>query len=273
MAYACSLNQITPKVINRSAPKLTSPRDGCLWRKSRAKTGAALLPRCPAKRSVLQICAADQSENSKAGGLFGGFKRLIQDLGTSAARLTEGDQISNELAFITQGSEWNVALSVYEREPTTPLSQSKAGKCTRVNLGLRCSFMPPDEGYFPYRGEACVSSSRYFQGGKGAYWIEDDEGQFFKFTLNVSEDVSVGGAGADGRELVLIPKGQVYFNAKMKPTYASDESRSNDVIRSMELVDGVATIKQDVKANFLGQDYSGIMAEYIVIGTFSGQVA
>jgi hypothetical protein len=34
-------------------------------------------------------------------------------------------------------------------------------------------------------------------------------------------------------------------------------------------VDGVATVKQDVKASFMGQDYSGILAEYIVVGNFT----
>jgi|TARA_B110000444_G_C18286192_1_gene343051 hypothetical protein len=36
------------------------------------------------------------------------------------------------------------------------------------------------------------------------------------------------------------------------------------------MTSGVATVKQDVKASFLGADYSGIMAEYIVVGTFTG---
>jgi hypothetical protein len=35
------------------------------------------------------------------------------------------------------------------------------------------------------------------------------------------------------------------------------------------MVDGVATVKQDVKASFMGADYSGILAEFIVVGTFT----
>eukprot|EP00976_Prorocentrum_cordatum_P075567 1181945-Prorocentrum_minimum.AAC.6 len=37
------------------------------------------------------------------------------------------------------------------------------------------------------------------------------------------------------------------------------------------LESGVATIKQDVKASFMGADYSGILAEYLIVGTFSAQ--
>ena len=40
--------------------------------------------------------------------------------------------------------------------------------------------------------------------------------------------------------------------------------------KSVRMSSGVATIKRDVKASFLGADYSGIMAEYIVVGTFTG---
>ena len=35
------------------------------------------------------------------------------------------------------------------------------------------------------------------------------------------------------------------------------------------MVSGVATVKRDVPASFMGANYSGILAEYIVVGTFT----
>eukprot|EP00959_Pyramimonas_sp_CCMP1952_P078778 1646831-Pyramimonas_sp.AAC.2 len=57
------------------------------------------------------------------------------------------------------------------------------------------------------RGAAEVDDSRFFQGGKGAFWINDEPG-FFKFTLN-TEPVRVG-------EVEVLPAGRVFFNAELK---------------------------------------------------------
>jgi hypothetical protein len=59
------------------------------------------------------------------------------------------------------------------------------------------------------RGAVEVESSRFFAGGKGAYWIADDPG-CLKFTLNNTRSVKSG-------ELEVLPAGQVYFNARIRP--------------------------------------------------------
>lgn len=51
----------------------------------------------------------------------------------------------------------------------------------------------------------------------------------------------------------------------VKPRVSQDMGE----VPGCSLVDGVATVKQDVKASFMGQDYSGILAEYIVVGSFT----
>ena len=58
-----------------------------------------------------------------------------------------------------------------------------------------------------YRGGADVEDSRFFRGGKGAYWINDEPG-YFKFTLNV-DSLQVG-------DVEVLPSGRVFFNAKVK---------------------------------------------------------
>ena len=35
------------------------------------------------------------------------------------------------------------------------------------------------------------------------------------------------------------------------------------------LTSGVATVKQAIKSSFLGADFSGIQAQYVVVGTFA----
>jgi len=163
--------------------------------------------------------------------------------------------LPDDIAFISNpNTEWTVQLSLYERSPTSPLSQKEAAKLSRVELGFTLCFDEPDAGYFPLRGGLEVRDSRFFRGGQRTFWIADDPG-FFKFTLNV-ESVQAG-----GKE--VLPAGRAYFNAKMQ----------QNAVQGMPFImqGGVVTIKQDVKASFMGQDYSGILAEYIVVGTFSAQ--
>jgi hypothetical protein len=56
----------------------------------------------------------------------------------------------------------------------------------------------------------------------------------------------------------------VYFNAEIETERKESSSETR-------LVSGVATIKRDVPASFMGADYSGILAEYVVVGTFSAR--
>ena len=75
-----------------------------------------------------------------------------------------------------------------------------------------------------------------------------------------------------GIESVGLPAGSLYFNAKIdgEKRGGSDTAGDGGGEKSVRMSSGVATIKRDVKASFLGADYSGIMAEYIVVGTFTG---
>jgi hypothetical protein len=147
-----------------------------------------------------------------------------------------------------------------------------------------------------------VFGSRFFAGGKGAYWIADEPG-IFKFTLNITQSVKSG-------DTEVLPEGRVFFNARIRPvrtrpavllvltfsccwsyplcpppqpwmdcvvcsavvTVKPRISQDMGEVPGCSLVDGVATVKQDVRASFMGQDYSGILAEYIVVGNFTAAV-
>jgi hypothetical protein len=150
---------------------------------------------------------------------------------------------------------WAVDLSLFVREPVGPLDARAAAKLDRTSLTLECAFGDRDEGVYPSRGGAEARRSRFF-GEPGSeespssssppgYWIADEPG-FFKFALPATTPVAFSGT-------TCVPAGVVYFNAK--------------------IVNGVATIKRDVPASFMGADYSGILAEYVVVGTFSAKRA
>uniref|UniRef100_A0A7S0REV2 Uncharacterized protein n=1 Tax=Pyramimonas obovata TaxID=1411642 RepID=A0A7S0REV2_9CHLO len=215
-----------------------------------------------AQRSRLHrgsVCVSAKSDDkgvgSRDGGLWGWLKKSVSSLEEIAK---DEDPASPSIAFITDdNTAWKVQLALYERSPTTPLSQKEASKLNLVEVGFTCRFDKPDAGYFPLRGAAEVEDSRFFRGGKGAFWINDEPG-FFKFTLNV-EPVQVGG-------VEVLPAGRVFFNAKLKEGNLVEGA-------PYALESGVATIKQDVKASFMGADYSGILAEYIVVGQFKAQPA
>ena len=125
-----------------------------------------------------------------------------------------------------------------------------------------------DEGVYPSRGGAEARRSRFFgepgvtlespssseESPSPGYWIADEPG-FFKFALPATTPVAFSGT-------TCVPAGAVYFNAKIETV--DSETR---------LVNGVATIKRDVPASFMGADYSGILAEYVVVGTFTAKRA
>ena len=158
---------------------------------------------------------------------------------------------------------WAVDLCLFVREPVGPLDANAAAKLDRTSLTLECAFGDRDEGVYPSRGGAEARRSRFF-GAPGSaesrtqpppgYWIADDPG-YFKFALPATTPVRVSGT-------TCVPAGAVYFNAEIETV--ESETR---------LVSGVATIKRDVPASFMGADYSGILAEYVVVGTFSARRA
>lgn len=131
---------------------------------------------------------------------------------------------------------------MYERSPTTPISTKTAARTSTLSLAFSCSFDPADKGYYPPRyvwanvhlsslehayrhmrcrrlkpacavwphsGQAEVEGSRFFAGGKGAYWIADEPG-IFKFTLNNMQSVKSG-------DTEVLPEGRVFFNARIRP--------------------------------------------------------
>lgn len=158
---------------------------------------------------------------------------------------------------------WQVDLSLFVREPVGPLDAKAAAKLDRTSLTLECAFGDRDEGVYPSRGGAEARRSRFFgepsvesqtRGAPPGYWIADEPG-FFKFSLPATSPISFSG-------VTCVPSGAVYFNAEIETGKDASETR---------LVSGVATIKRDVPASFMGADYSGILAEYVVVGTFSAR--
>ena len=75
-----------------------------------------------------------------------------------------------------------------------------------------------------------------------------------------------------------VPAGDVFFNGKIRTDVraagtgtgtgtAGTAGRRGDGDNGD--VNGVATIKRDVPASFMGANYDGILAEYIIVGTFT----
>lgn len=175
------------------------------------------------------------------------------------------DKDEAAISRIVDDGVWAIDLSVFVREPVGPLDAKAAAKLDRTSLTLECAFGDRDEGVYPSRGGAEARRSRFF-GEPGVtlespssspppgYWIADEPG-FFKFALPATTPVAFSGT-------TCVPAGAVYFNAKIETV--DSETR---------LVNGVATIKRDVPASFMGADYSGILAEYVVVGTFTAKRA
>ena len=160
---------------------------------------------------------------------------------------------------------WQVDLSLFVREPVGPLDAKAAAKLDRTSLTLECAFGDRDEGVYPSRGGAEARRSRFFgepsvesqtRGAPPGYWIADEPG-FFKFSLPATSPISFS-------DITCVPIGAVYFNAEIETERKESSSETR-------LVSGVATIKRDVPASFMGADYSGILAEYVVVGTFSAR--
>jgi hypothetical protein len=162
---------------------------------------------------------------------------------------------------------WQVDLSLFVREPVGPLDAKAAAKLDRTSLRIECVFGDRDEGVYPSRGGAEARRSRFFgfstsgesqtRGAPPGYWIADEPG-FFKFSLPATSPISFS-------NITCVPIGAVYFNAEI------ETERKDAPSSETRLVSGVATIKRDVPASFMGADYSGILAEYVVVGTFSAR--
>ena len=175
------------------------------------------------------------------------------------------DKDEAAISRIVDDGVWAIDLSVFVREPVGPLDAKAAAKLDRTSLTLECAFGDRDEGAYPSRGGAEARRSRFFgepgseespssseESPSPGYWIADEPG-FFKFALPATTPVAFSGT-------TCVPAGAVYFNAKIETV--DSETR---------LVNGVATIKRDVPASFMGADYSGILAEYVVVGTFTAK--
>lgn len=247
----------------------------------RSLTGS-LARKARAVRGWHTKATGDDNRDVPGGLLAGGLKNA---LGFFKARMDEMMEDEEE-ALVTRVvqrsrdddsvASWSIDLSVFLREPTTPLSAKAAARVERVSLGMECEFAERDAGVYPSRGGAGVRGSRYFvddglsdpsgaDATPGFFWLADEPG-YFKFTLRLNEPVV-----ASGR--TVLPAGDVYFNAKIDDERRGGGDTAGDgggEKKSVRMTSGVATIKRDVKASFLGADYSGIMAEYIVVGTFTG---
>ena len=177
------------------------------------------------------------------------------------------DKDEAAISRIVDDGVWAIDLSVFVREPVAPLDAKAAAKLDRTSLTLECAFGDRDEGVYPSRGGAEARRSRFF-GEPGSeespsspaapgYWIADEPG-FFKFSLPATSPISFS-------NITCVPIGAVYFNAEI------ETERKDAPSSETRLVSGVATIKRDVPASFMGADYSGILAEYVVVGTFSAR--
>jgi hypothetical protein len=196
------------------------------------------------------------------------------------AALADGDEalISRVVAPGEDGASarWGVDLNLFVREPVGALDAKTAKTLERASLTLECAFAPRDANVYPSRGAAGVEpgSSRFFAGSGGegeaseprgsagspgssaGYWIADEPG-FFKFALEAKAPVVASG-------VECLPPGLVYFNAEIDPR----RSGNGDAVA---LASGVATVKRDVPASFMGAKYDGILAEYVVVGTFTAE--
>eukprot|EP00747_Dinoflagellata_sp_TGD_P034467 gnl/TRDRNA2_/TRDRNA2_137268_c1_seq2.p1 gnl/TRDRNA2_/TRDRNA2_137268_c1~~gnl/TRDRNA2_/TRDRNA2_137268_c1_seq2.p1 ORF type:complete len:334 (+),score=48.82 gnl/TRDRNA2_/TRDRNA2_137268_c1_seq2:79-1080(+) len=219
-------------------------------------------PACTEQRhGVLQTRMASNKED----GLGEGARKFMKWLGSIPDKVDSmlgEDENEKMVAQIANGEDsWELELDLYLREPTSPLNKEEARRLERVSLSLQCLFAQKDEGVYPSRGATTVMGSRFFAEDRG-YWIADEPG-YFKFTLNIESPVVSSG-------LTMLPPGKVFFNAKMEEDSRIDVQRPEGA--PPRLVSGVATVKRDVPARFLAADYTGILAEYIVVGTFEGRI-
>ncbi len=154
--------------------------------------------------------ATGDDDRAVPGGLLaGGLKNA---LGFFKARMDEMMEDEEE-ALVTRVvqrsrdddsvASWSIDLSVFLREPTTPLSAKAAARVERVSLGMECEYAERDAGVYPSRGGAGVRGSRYFvddglsdpsgaDATPGFFWLADEPG-YFKFTLRLNEPVVASG--------------------------------------------------------------------------------
>ena len=217
------------------------------------------------------------------GGLA---KSLCDALGFFRARvdmvLEDDDEaaISRVVAPGADGANalWAVELDLFLREPTSPLNKKEARALERVSLTFECEFAPRDEGVYPSRGAAGARNSRFFAndavGAPGTFWIADEPG-YFKFTIPAAAPVVASG-------IECVPAGDVFFNGKIRTDNARRRDGDGDgdggdggdggetgTTGTTRLASGVATVKRNVPASFMGANYDGILAEYIIVGTFT----
>jgi len=248
-----------------SPPRVSSRASRC-----RHPTTVARRPSAPA----LSATPGDGGLVSGLRAALGFFRERVD------AALADGDEalISRVVAPGEDGASarWGVDLNLFVREPVGALDAKTAKTLERASLTLECAFAPRDANVYPSRGAAGVEpgSSRFFAGSgvegeaseprgsagspgsSAGYWIADEPG-FFKFALEAKAPVVASG-------VACLPPGIVYFNAEIDPR----RSGNGDAVA---LASGVATVKRDVPASFMGAKYDGILAEYVVVGTFTAE--
>jgi len=86
---------------------------------------------------------------------------------------------------------------------------------------------------------------------------------------------------------VCVPCGQVFFNEKIELHGNDDDDaggeatgpdvsetgkrKSTKTKTNPRLVAGVAKVKRNVPTTFMGANYSGILAEFVIVGTFTAR--
>ena len=216
---------------------------------------AARTPRgaCRGRGRYDRRCRALRSEARGSGGFL---RELLA--GVSGGMGAEGGDIDAEerlAASVARGAQappYALTLRLFERDPRGgALRAADAAALPTAELGFDVRFEPPEGGVYPPRGRAAVAGSRFFSGGS---WRVDEAG-YFKFTLRCCSAVRAGG-------VTIVAEGDaVYFNAKAEAGRGALDAPS--------LTSGVATVKQAIKSSFLGADFSGIQAQYVVVGTFA----
>ena len=142
--------------------------------------------------------ATGDDDRAVPGGLLaGGLKNA---LGFFKARMDEMMEDEEE-ALVTRVvqrsrdddsvASWSIDLSVFLREPTTPLSAKAAARVERVSLGMECEFAERDAGVYPSRGGAGVRGSRYFVDDGLGKDAEDGWAQQPFFKTNPGHSVAV----------------------------------------------------------------------------------
>ena len=227
--------------------------------------------------------------------LLGFFKQRV-DLA-----LEDGDEtaISRIVARSTSGgaftregpsadfATWAVDLSIFVRDPVAagPIDGKIAARTERTFVTLEMVFVPRDKDVYPSRGAAFVTGSRFFATEKNGnnrsagYWLGDEPG-FFKFALPATTEIAVANT-------VCVPCGQVFFNEKIELHGNDDDDaggeatgpdvsetgkrKSTKTKTNPRLVAGVAKVTRNVPTTFMGANYSGILAEFVIVGTFTAR--